>query len=134
MANTDKALDVAEKIEALLTDTLRPLKATIKGWPPEFRVIIWEALAVIASRHAQEARGHAWDHPSNRSYEPVEKRAKEIYAAFEYDGPPGTIKPEWTPGGNGIKQDEARQIARREMSEGPNVGLGWVRTKFPELF
>jgi hypothetical protein len=57
----------------------------------------------------------AWDHPSNRSYEPVEKRAKEIYDAFEYDGPPGTKKPAWTEGGNGTKQDEARAIARREL-------------------
>jgi len=55
-AQADKAIGVAEKIEAMLTDTLRPLKATIKGWPADFRVIIWEALADIASRHAQEAR------------------------------------------------------------------------------
>jgi hypothetical protein len=57
----------------------------------------------------------AWDHPSNRSYEPVEKRAKEIYDTFEYDGP--GKKPAWTPGGNGTKQDEARQIARRELAD-----------------
>lgn len=59
----------------------------------------------------------AWDHPSNRGYEPVETRAKEIYDAFEYDGPSGMTKPAWTPGGNGTKQDEARQIARSEFSE-----------------
>lgn len=59
----------------------------------------------------------AWDHPSNRNYEPVEKRAKEIYDEFKYDGPTGTIKPDWTPGGNGTKQDEARQIARRELAD-----------------
>lgn len=55
----------------------------------------------------------AWDSYANRSFEPVEKRAAEIYAALEYDGP-GT-KPEWTPGGNGTKQDEARGIARQEI-------------------
>ena len=54
-----------------------------------------------------------WDAYSNRSFEPVEKRAAEIYATFVYDGP-GT-KPDWTPGGNGTKQDEARVIAREEI-------------------
>ncbi|MCK1577833.1 hypothetical protein [Bradyrhizobium sp. 174] len=55
----------------------------------------------------------AWDVSWNRSYEPVEVRAKEIYDSFAYDGP-GT-KPKWTPGGNGIKQDEARDQARKEL-------------------
>lgn len=55
----------------------------------------------------------AWDHPSNRSYEPVEKRAAEIYAAFNYDGP--GQKPAWLPGGNSLKQDLARMDAREEL-------------------
>jgi hypothetical protein len=63
----------------------------------------------------------AWDHPANRSYEPVEKRAKEIYEAFEYDGPIGTTKPAWEPGGNSTKQDQARRIARHELVEAGHI-------------
>lgn len=57
----------------------------------------------------------AWDANENRQYAPVETRAKEIYDGFVYDGPEGTTKPAWTPGGNGLKQDEARFAARREI-------------------
>jgi hypothetical protein len=56
----------------------------------------------------------AWDHPSNRNYEPIERRAEEIYNEFVYDGP--DEKPKWQAGGNGTKQDEARTIARRELA------------------
>ena len=61
----------------------------------------------------QVDRSPAWDASWNRSYEPVETRAKEIYDGFIYDGP--GKKPAWTPGGNGIKQDEARHMARKEL-------------------
>lgn len=64
----------------------------------------------------------AWDHPSNRSYAPVEKRAQEIYDAFPFPHP-GQTKPLWTPGGNGTKQDEARQIARSELAAVGHVPL-----------
>jgi hypothetical protein len=55
----------------------------------------------------------AWDHSNNRSYEPVETRAKEIYDAWPYNGAGG--KPGWVPRGNSVKQDEARELARREL-------------------
>ncbi len=54
-----------------------------------------------------------WDSYANRSFEPVEKRAAEIFASFAYDGP--GEKPAWQPGGNSNKQDEARAIARQEL-------------------
>jgi hypothetical protein len=63
----------------------------------------------------QVDRNLPWDHPATRDYEPVEKRAREIYDRFAYDGPPGTTKPSWAPRGNGLKQDEARSIARQEL-------------------
>lgn len=72
----------------------------------------------------------AWDVFWNRHYEPVEKRAAEIYASFQYNGR-GT-KPDWTPGGNGTKQDEARDIARRELrakGHAPSVTNGDGRTE-----
>lgn len=59
----------------------------------------------------------AWDHPTNRSYEPVETLAKVFYDQFVYDGPAGTTKPAWTPGGNGTKQDEARREARSYLRQ-----------------
>jgi hypothetical protein len=54
-----------------------------------------------------------WDAFYNRHYEPVEKRAAEIYATFEYNGP-GT-KPDWLPHGNSTMQDKARELARDEL-------------------
>lgn len=56
-----------------------------------------------------------WDAYHNRSYGPVETRAAEIYASFEYIGP--GEKPAWVPGGNSDKQDQARIFARRELRE-----------------
>ncbi|MCP1852732.1 MULTISPECIES: hypothetical protein [unclassified Bradyrhizobium] len=60
-----------------------------------------------------------WDANDNRRYEPVETRAKEIYDGFVYDGVGS--KPKWTPHGNGIKQDDARDIARRELRAAGHV-------------
>lgn len=56
-----------------------------------------------------------WDANHNRSYEPVETRAKEIFDGFQYHGP-GT-KPAWVTGGNSTKQDAARHEARRQLRE-----------------
>lgn len=55
----------------------------------------------------------AWDHNSNRNYEPVETLAQGIYRHFAYNGP--GEKPAWTPCGNGLKQDEARHLARESL-------------------
>lgn len=57
----------------------------------------------------------AWDAGWNRSYEPVETRAAEIYATFGYAGPGD--KPAWVRGGNSNRQDDARSDARRELRE-----------------
>ena len=56
-----------------------------------------------------------WDAYSNRYYEPVELLAEKLYERFDYDGPAGTTKPTWTPHGNGTKQDEARNLARKQL-------------------
>jgi hypothetical protein len=56
------------------------------------------------------AQPPAWDAYSNRSYEPVEILATEI---FNRGNPPV----EWIPNGNSFKQDEARDQARRELKE-----------------
>jgi hypothetical protein len=54
-----------------------------------------------------------WDAYHNRSYGPVEERAAQIYDKFE--APSYIKKPAWMPGGNSTKQDEARQLARKEL-------------------
>jgi hypothetical protein len=56
-----------------------------------------------------------WDSRANRHYEPVERRAEQIYAGLAYDGP--GEKPAWVPHGNSTKQDEARQAARSELQK-----------------
>lgn len=54
-----------------------------------------------------------WDAPHNRSYDPVEERAAEIYGLYRYDGP--GEKPRWVPHGNSNMQDRARGEARLEL-------------------
>lgn len=56
-----------------------------------------------------------WDAPYNRSYEPVERRAAEIYATYEFEPP--HLKPAWHTGGNSLRQDMARSRAREELRE-----------------
>lgn len=79
----------------------------------------------------------AWDDNGNRRYEPVERRALEIYNTFEYDGPGS--KPAWAANGNGLKQDEARHMAREELhaighTPAPKPGLqrSWYRRYLDE--
>ncbi len=57
----------------------------------------------------------AWDANWNRSYEPVETLAAEIYSTFQYLDP--GRKPPWMTGGNSQKQDEARYLARERLRE-----------------
>jgi hypothetical protein len=61
-----------------------------------------------------------WDAGSNRAYEPVEKRAKQIYDARLAVDHKGTRWP-WLDGGNSLKQDEARVLARRELRESGHI-------------
>lgn len=75
-----------------------------------------EALYLASLPRAGASAPEAWDAHSNRSYEPVEKRAAEIYATFAYEE--AGEKPDWQPGGNSSKQDEARQKARNELRDG----------------
>lgn len=46
----------------------------------------------------------------------IEDEARRIYDAMPYDGPSGTAKPVWHPGGNSHKQQEARSLARTKLS------------------
>src|SRR5690242_6402047 len=57
-AETDiaKATDTATRIVTMASDALHPLDQVIGRWPAEFRAIIWDAVADMASRRAREAR------------------------------------------------------------------------------
>lgn len=56
MADMKTAVSVADKVVSLAQDALRSVDLTITRWPPEFRAIIWDAIADIASRRAAAAR------------------------------------------------------------------------------
>lgn len=53
-----RALVVAERVSARATEALGELDREMKlmKWPAEFRAIMWEAVADLASRRANEAR------------------------------------------------------------------------------
>lgn len=57
-----------------------------------------------------------WDAWHNRSYEPVERRAKEIYDEHFSRDHNGKVHP-WTPHGNSTAQDNARRLARDELRD-----------------
>lgn len=46
----------------------------------------------------------------------LDEMARKIYAQMPYDGPSGTAKPAWVPGGNSLKQDKAREYVRAALS------------------
>lgn len=56
MGDALKAISVADKVVSMAQDGLRGVDRMIEAWPAEFRAIIWEAVADIASRRAAAAR------------------------------------------------------------------------------
>lgn len=95
----------------IATDAIHAKRGTSEEWLALVMDIGSELNRVLRNRYPEPL----WDAYHNRSYEPVEALAKEIYAAF--DAPSGVRKPDWFPGGNSDKQDEARVIARRQLRE-----------------
>lgn len=59
MTHEEKAQALAEKIATKAAATLDRLQTEmdVMKWPPEFRAIMWDAVAHHASLNAQEARG-----------------------------------------------------------------------------
>lgn len=53
-----KVIDIAEKITAKASGALHPLEREmiVMKWPAEFRVILWEAVAAIATQRADSSR------------------------------------------------------------------------------
>lgn len=56
--HTEKATDLAEKITAKAEDALDGLdrEMVVMKWPAEFRAIMWEAVAAVASNRAAAAK------------------------------------------------------------------------------
>lgn len=81
----------------------------------------FKSLATPSSSNGAEGGGLPWDAFANRHYEPVEKRAAEIYATYVYAGSDLSGKPDWTPHGNSDRQDSARAQARRELRAGGHI-------------
>lgn len=55
MSHALKAIGLADKVLTLVEDGLAGLDATTKHWPAEYRAIIWQAAADIASSRAAAA-------------------------------------------------------------------------------
>jgi hypothetical protein len=55
-SQAEKAISVADRVVSLSEDALRGLEFTIRSWPDEFKAIMWEAVADIASRRASKLR------------------------------------------------------------------------------
>lgn len=104
------ALEAAREIVALPSDLMG-----------DRRKAHVQCIVLNAIQRATAPRALRWDANENRSYEPVEKLAAEIYNAFPFvnergEPMPGT-KPKWLPGGNELKQDEARRKAREQLRQ-----------------
>ena len=84
-----------------------------RGTPDEWLAMVMDIGSELNRVLKNRYPAPPWDAYHNRSYEPVEARAKEIYDAFE--APSNVRKPGWHPGGNSDKQDEAREQARKEL-------------------
>ena len=58
IAHMDKAKAVADKVAKKAEDALADLECemALRKWPAEFRAIMWDAVAAIAARRAQDNR------------------------------------------------------------------------------
>jgi hypothetical protein len=51
-----KVIDIASKIAVMAEGSLAGLERVMVGWPAEFRVILWEAVAHMATLRAEASR------------------------------------------------------------------------------
>jgi len=52
-----KAIALADKVVSFAEDGTRGIDRAIAAWPAEFRALIWDAVAAIATTRAADARG-----------------------------------------------------------------------------
>jgi hypothetical protein len=51
-----RAISLADKVVSFAEDGTRGIDRAIAAWPAEFRAIIWDAVAAIATARAKAAR------------------------------------------------------------------------------
>lgn len=51
-----KVIEVADRITAMSADALANLDRAIGKWPAEYRAIVWQSVADMAQRRADEAK------------------------------------------------------------------------------
>lgn len=113
------SFDPVTKRVNIATEAIRLQRGTPGEWLTLVMDIGSELNRVLRNRYPKPV----WDAWHNRSHEPVEVMAKEIYdAGDEIEILQNFKKPAWVPGGNSEKQDEARALARRKLREAGHVG------------
>jgi hypothetical protein len=55
-AHVNKTIPVADKIIVMVNSALSALDHEIASWPADFRAIMWDTVADVASRRAEAAR------------------------------------------------------------------------------
>jgi hypothetical protein len=54
--HAQRAISLADKVLSFVEDGLRGIDRATAAWPAEFRAIVWETVADIASRRGRDAR------------------------------------------------------------------------------
>jgi len=108
---------IADDLESYAHDLREYGRDDTAGWIEQRVEVLRRALEGLSADTAEKPQ--RWDDNRNRSYEPVEKLAQQIYEAFPFvnergEPMPGK-KPAWMPHGNGLKQDQARREARERL-------------------
>lgn len=55
--HVERAIEVADRINRIIDDTLRPMEQTIESWHPDFQRIMWESVATAAMARAKKVNG-----------------------------------------------------------------------------
>jgi hypothetical protein len=55
-SHIEKSIDLAEKITSRAETAVHGLDRDIAGWPAEFQIIMWEAVAAVANSRASQLR------------------------------------------------------------------------------
>lgn len=53
----ETAIKLATDISEVIERELRPLDAMMATWPADFKVLMWESIAAVASVRAKQAAG-----------------------------------------------------------------------------
>lgn len=65
--HAQRSISLADKVVSFAMDGTRGIDRAIAAWPAEFRALIWDAVAAIATARAKEARDDHVSTPGDRS-------------------------------------------------------------------